>query len=563
MAKTTPAPRLKAKDTTVDLLVVGTGTGMLAALAGKDAGLNVLMVEASKHVGGSTGLSGGAFWIPANSVIREAGGYDSKDAAKTYLDSLVGDDAPKARRDAYVDEGPRAVELMKKMTPMEFMWCKGYSDYHPEHPGGSATGRTCETKPFDLKTHLGEYRDWFIPPNIGAPIPMPITGADYKWMNLMAKEPVKAFPRIIKRVTQGVGGMVIGREYSATGQATAGGLFAGVVKAGIPVWTETKIVRLVTEGDRVTGAVVEQDGTEYTVTATKGVIISTGGFDHNMAKRHEHQSEHLEEWTHGAPENKGGGIQVGVEAGADTALLDQAWWFPSIAPIGDAKPTVMLAERSLPGSIMVGANGKRFINECIDYMTFGQNWIERVESGDPIGDMWIVFDQEYKNSYVFGTVSYPRTPLPQAWYDAGIAVTAETAEELAGKMGVPADALADQIERFNKDAALGYDREFGRGDSRYDNYYGDPTITPNPNLRPLKGTLYAVRVVNADLGTCGGLVADEKARVLRPDGSVIEGLYAIGNAAANAFGKTYPGAGATIGQGLVFGMIAAEHAAGK
>lgn len=559
----TSAPRLKAHDTTVDLLVVGTGTGMLSALAGHDAGLDVLMVEASKYVGGSTGLSGGAFWIPANSIIREAGGYDSKADAKAYLDSLVGADSPKARRDAYVDEGPRAVELMKKLTPMEFMWAKGYSDYHPEHPGGSAVGRTCEAKPLDLKTHLGDYRDWFIPSAIAAPVPMPVTGADYKWMNLMAKAPGKALPKVMKRAAQGIGGMAIGREYAATGQATAGGLFAGVIKAGIPVWTETKLVRLVTEGEAVVGAVVEQGGQEFTVTARKGVVVSTGGFDRNMEMRHELQSEGLDEWTHGAPENKGGGIQAGIEIGADADLLDQAWWFPSIAPVGDENPTVMLAERSLPGSIMVGADGKRFINECIDYMSFGQYWLERENSGDPIGDMWIVFDQEYKNSYVFGTVSFPRTPLPKEWYDAGIAVSADSAEELAGKMGVPAEAFAEQVVRFNKGAAQGYDREYGRGDSRYDNYYGDPTVTPNPNLRPLVGKLYAVRVVNSDLGTCGGLVADEKARVLRPDGSVIEGLYAIGNAAANAFGKTYPGAGATIGQGLVFGMIAAEDAAAR
>lgn len=224
---------------------------------------------------------------------------------------------------------------------------------------------------------------------------------------------------------------------------------------------------------------------------------------------------------------------------------------------------MMLAERSLPGSFMVGGDGRRFINESIDYMSFGQQWLQRANSEDPIGDMWIVFDQEYKNSYVFGTVSFPRTPLPKEWYDAGIAVNAQDPRALAAAMGVPADAFADQVDCFNRGAAMGYDREFGRGASRYDNYYGDPTVAPNPNLRPLTGRLYAVRVVTSDLGTCGGLRADGRARVQRADGSVIEGLYAIGNAAANAFGTTYPGAGATIGQGLVFGMLAAEDAASR
>ncbi|WP_218184645.1 FAD-binding protein [Nigerium massiliense] len=140
---------------------------------------------------------------------------------------------------------------------------------------------------------------------------------------------------------------------------------------------------------------------------------------------------------------------------------------------------------------------------------------------------------------------------------------APTPAELAAKMGVPADAFGEQLTRFNEMASTGYDRDFNRGASRYDNYYGDPTVTPNPNLRPLSGKLYAVRMVNSDLGTCGGLVADERARVHREDGSVIDGLYAIGNTAANAFGTCYPGAGATIGQGLVFGYIAAKDAAGR
>ena len=79
----------------------------------------------------------------------------------------------------------------------------------------------------------------------------------------------------------------------------------------------------------------------------------------------------------------------------------------------------------------------------------------------------------------------------------------------------------------------------------------------------MKGPFYAVKMVLSDLGTCGGLTTDEKARVLRrEDGRAIAGLYAIGNTAANAFGKTYPGAGATIAQGLVYGYIAARDAAG-
>jgi succinate dehydrogenase/fumarate reductase flavoprotein subunit len=177
--------------------------------------------------------------------------------------------------------------------------------------------------------------------------------------------------------------------------------------------------------------------------------------------------------------------------------------------------------------------------------------------------MWIVFDQQYRNSYVFGAELFPRMRIPQNWYDAGIAVRADSLGELGGHMGVPVSEFFQTMTRFNQNASAGEDPEFGRGRSAYDRYYGDPTIKPNPNLRPLiKGPFYAVKMVLSDLGTCGGLKTDERARVLREDGGVIAGLYAIGNTAANAFGTTYPGAGATIAQGLVYGYIAARDAAG-
>jgi succinate dehydrogenase/fumarate reductase flavoprotein subunit len=195
-------------------------------------------------------------------------------------------------------------------------------------------------------------------------------------------------------------------------------------------------------------------------------------------------------------------------------------------------------------------------------MSFGQRLLERERSGNPIEMMWIIFDQQYRNSYVFGAQLFPRMRIPRMWYDAGIAARAGRLAELGARIGVPVSEFTQTMTRFNQNASAGTDPDFGRGRSAYDRYYGDPTITPNPNLRPLlKGPFYAVKMVLSDLGTCGGLKADDRARVLREDGQVIAGLYAIGNTAANAFGTTYPGAGATIAQGLVYGYIAAQDAA--
>ncbi|MBD0861759.1 3-ketosteroid-delta-1-dehydrogenase [Gordonia sp. zg691] len=549
---------------TVDLLVIGAGTGMAAALTAHELGLTTLVVEKSEYVGGSTARSGGAFWIPGNPVLAREQPEDTTRVAATYLKSVVGDSAPPERGAAFLDHGSAAVAMLSRTTPMKFMWAEGYSDYHPELPGGSAVGRTCECKPFDV-AQLGPERPRLRPGLMEAPLPVPITGADYKWLNLLTRVPRKAMWRMAKALAIGVGGLALKKQYVAGGQALAAGLFAGVVRAGIPVWTDSPMVRLTSDRGQVTGAVVRRNGVETVVHARRGVVLAAGGFDHDMEMRHKFQSERLIDGVSlGATTNTGDAIKVGQEVGAGTASMDQAWWFPAVAAVPGQSPSVLLAERSLPGSFIVDASGRRFINEAVDYMSFGQCVLERERAGDPVGEMWLVFDQKYRNSYVMAGGLFPRQPLPQQWYDEGIAVAAGDPRELAVRMGVDESGFVDTFDSFNAAAEVGVDHAFGRGSSAYDRYYGDPTISPNPNLRTLKrDSLYAVRVVLSDLGTCGGLSADDHARVLREDGSVIEGLYAVGNTAANAFGSTYPGAGATIGQGLVYGYIAALAAAGR
>jgi 3-oxosteroid 1-dehydrogenase len=551
-------------DITVDLLVVGSGTGMAAALAAHERGLSVLIVEKSSYVGGSTARSGGALWLPASPILDENGAGDTMPRARTYLSSVVGDTAPPQRSAAFLAHVGETVAMLRRTTPMRFIWAREYSDYHPEVPGGMAAGRTCECKPFDTST-LGQYRTRLRPGVMEPSIPIPTTGADYRWMNLVARKPRKGIPVFAKRIGQGVGGLLLGRRYAAGGQALAAGMFAGVLRAGIPVWTDTPLLRLTFDGTKVTGAVVDHGGREIEVTARRGVVLAAGGFDHRMDMRWKFQSESLgEHMSLGAETNTGDAIRTAQEVGAAIDLMDQSWWFPAVAPLPGGAPVVMLAERSLPGSLIVDQSGNRFVNEATDYMSFGQRLLERERSGSPVETMWIVFDQNYRNSYVLGAELFPRMRIPQAWYDAGIAYRAGDFAELGGLIGVPEKQFLATVSRFNEMSCAGDDSDFHRGRSAYDRYYGDPTVTPNPNLRALdKGPFYAVKMVLSDLGTCGGLRADERARVLREDGTVIDGLYAIGNTAANAFGTTYPGAGATIAQGLVFGYIAALDAAAQ
>ncbi len=221
--------------------------------------------------------------------------------------------------------------------------------------------------------------------------------------------------------------------------------------------------------------------------------------------------------------------------------MDDAWWGPTI-PLPNG-PWFCLAERNLPGSIIVNQAGRRFMNEALPYVEATHAIYEGEATGVGHVPSWMIIDQRYRNRYLFAGLG-PRQPFPGRWYKSGVVVKAATLAELAAEIEVPAEALTTTVERFNGFAAAGVDEDFHRGESAYDKYYSDPTVKPNPSLHTIdQAPFYAVKIVPGDLGTKGGLVTDEKARVLRPDGSVIPGLYAAGNASSAVMGRTYAGPG--------------------
>ncbi|OXM47220.1 3-oxosteroid 1-dehydrogenase [Amycolatopsis alba] len=542
-----------------DVIVAGSGAaGMTAALSAAHRGLDVLVVEKAAHFGGSTARSGGGVWIPGNHALRAAGISEPPERAHEYLESIVGDVVPAELRSAFLDRGPEVLSFVCDKTPLRFRWVRGYSDYHPEAPGGRPGGRSVEPAAFDGNL-LGPELANLEPPYSAPPLGVPITQADYRWLSLLARH-----PRGILRVL-GLGGRwLVGRirrqRLLSMGQALAAGLREGLRRADVPVWLNTPLVDLKVEGDRVVGVVVRHEGEEKLIRARLGVVLGAGGFERNEEMRVKYQRAPIgTDWTVGAEANTGDAIDAGLKLGAAVDLMDDAWWGPSIPLTGG--PWFALAERSRPGCLMVNTRGERFVNESAPY-------VEAVHAmygeGDGPGEnipTWLVFDQRNRNRYMFTGLG-PRQPLPGRWFKAGIAVKASTIAKLAERIEVPAEALENTVRRFNGFAKSGVDEDFHRGRSAYDHYYGDPRNKPNPSLGPLDvAPYYAVKIVPGDLGTKGGLRTDPHARVLREDGSVIDGLYAAGNTSAAVMGRTYAGPGATIGPAMVFGYLAAEHLA--
>ncbi|MCL2543180.1 MAG: 3-oxosteroid 1-dehydrogenase [Nocardioidaceae bacterium] len=545
-----------------DVVVVGAGgAGMSAALAAARQGLDTVLVEKTAYFGGSTARSGGGVWIPGNYALEAAGQVDPGDAeaARTYLDAIVGDVVPKVRRDTYLARGPEVLDFIRANTPLEFTWVPEYSDYLPERPGGRARGRSVEPVPLDAR-FLGDELDRLHPPYTKAPANLIVTQADFRKISLglrTLKGPLTMIKVMVKRLLA----MMTGKRMYAMGNAIAIGLRQGLVEAGVPVEYDADLVDLVVDDGRVAGVVLEREGGRQEIRARRGVVLGSGGFEHGQELREKflpHPTSH--DWSTGAASNTGGGLLAGTSAGAATDLLDDAWWGPTIPLPGRA--WFCLAERNLPGSIIVNSAGERYMNEALPYVEATHEIYKGEATGVGHVPSQMIFDQTYRNRYLFAGVA-GRQPFPGRWYKEGVVKRADTLEALAEKIGVPADSLAATVERFNGFARRGIDEDFHRGESAYDKYYSDPTVEPNCSLAPIeKGPFYAVTIVPGDLGTKGGLVTDERARVLREDGSVIPGLYAAGNVSAAVMGNTYPGPGGTIGPALVFGHLAALDIAG-
>ncbi|MDX2693896.1 3-oxosteroid 1-dehydrogenase [Streptomyces ipomoeae] len=540
---------------TYDVVVIGSGAaGMTAALTAAKQGLSCVVVEKAPTFGGSAARSGAGIWLPNNSVIKAAGVPDTPAKAAQYLAAVVGDDVPADRQKAFLDNGPAMLSFVMANSPLGFRWMEGYSDYYPELPGGLPNGRSIEPDQFDGNL-LGDELARLNPPYLAVPAGMVVFSADYKWLALTAVS-AKGLAVATECLARGTKAALLGQKPLTMGQALAGGLRAGLLAAGVPVWLDTPLTELYVEGGAVTGAVVTRDGAPGLVRARRGVVVGSGGFEHNAAMRAQYQEQPIgTEWTVGAKENTGDGIRAGQRLGAATDLMDDAWWGPAV-PTPD-QPWFCLAERTLPGGLLVNAAGARFVNEGAPYSDVVHVMYERDTASASHIPAWLIVDQNYRNRYLFKDIA-PTFPFPDEWYDAGAVHKAWTLDALATAIGVPAAALRSTVDRFNSLARQGKDTDFGRGDSAYDHYYTDPSVQPNSCLAPLwLPPYYALRIVPGDLGTKGGLLTDARARVLRPDGSVIPGLYAAGNASAAVMGRSYAGAGSTIGPAMTFGYVAA------
>ena len=560
-----------------DLLVVGSGAGALsAAVTAAHLGLQVIVVEKDPHYGGTTAWSGGWMWIPRNPLALKGGIAEPIEKPLSYLRHELGAQFDETRVRAFLAHGPRMVRFFQEHTALQFIDGNGIPDFHGNTPDAALGGRSVCAAPFDgrllgqniqkLKTPLHETT--FLGMGIAS-------GADIiHFFNVTRAW--GSFLYVAKRVARHLLDLLFfGRGmHLVNGNALVAALAKSAFDAGVEIRVNSPAVRLVTaEGVngslQVRGAVVQRNGHEQTIRAKRGVVLATGGFPHDGERQrhmlaHDHKGQQY--FSAASRGNTGDGLRMGESVGAIVAidLKHAAALAPvSLVPKPDGSVTHFphLIERGKPGLIAVTRMGRRFVNEADSYHDFMQGLLKAVPEGESV-QAWLVVDHRFIRRWGLGAVKPAPVPF-QTMLDNCYLIRGQTLSELAELCGIDVGNLQATVARYNTMADIGYDAEFGKGQTAYNRMQGDASHPGrNPCMASLvDGPYYAVRVVAGSLGTFAGLRCNEYAQVLHSDGHGIDGLYAGGNDLSSVMGGNYPSGGITLGPAMTFGYLAAHHAA--
>ncbi|MGC4252525.1 MAG: FAD-dependent oxidoreductase [Sphingobium sp.] len=556
-------------DLETDLIVFGSGAGGLsAALFGARAGLDVLLCEKRQYVGGTTATSGGGIWVPGTQAGLAAG--DSIERAREYLKGELGNLYVPELVETYLANGARVIDRLNAETDVQFE-LSHWPDYHSDEKGGAKKGRTLFPLPFDGKK-LGKDFALVQPPMHRLMILGGLMlGANEVEDFLHPLSSWAAFGRVTKKVMRYMADRLFHSRGTDLrfGNALVARMLYSIPRERLTIYTDAPLVELVSENGRVSGALIRRNGVVRRVRARRGVVLATGGFPHNTDMLKSYGKAFPHRHSLGCDGNVGDGIQAALSAGAavDTALHSVANWTPaSVVHDRDGKEIPVIygyLDRGRPGVIAVNAAGRRFVNESCSYNDIVSAMFRDAEGME--GCFHFICDSQFVKRHGLGLIRpWPWTRSLKPYARDGYIAMADTLPELAARIGIDGDNLAETVERHNEYCRTGVDLEFGKGSTAYNRMFGHPAGSPNPNLAPIETPPFvALRIHAASIGTTIGLKTNGAAQVVGQDGDPIPGLYACGNDLAAIFRGAYPGGGTMIGPAIVFGCLAVEHLIGS
>src|SRR3984885_15978526 len=268
----------------VDLLVAGAGpAGMTAALVASLHGLSVLLCEKSEQVGGTGSTSAGTLWIPGNRQSQRAGFDDSAARAQDYLDALIGDDASRDLRTAFLRTGPAVIDWLEQNTEVKFLPCGRHPDYRSNMKGAAVSGRAIIPLPFDgrllgadfgkLRPPIAEYM-LFGGMMIGK-ADIPALLGRFKSLANFSYAAKLMMRYLIDRLRFPRGTRLM------MGNALVARLFYSLRKRSVDIIFNAAIATVDEQNGRVVGATIKTKDGEIHVAARKGVVLATGGYGHN------------------------------------------------------------------------------------------------------------------------------------------------------------------------------------------------------------------------------------------------------------------------------------------
>lgn len=564
--------KLPPNGETFDVVVVGAGgAGMSAALFAAIDGKKVLLVEHTEYVGGTTALSAATTWIPGTRHAATVSEGDTLEIAAKFLTNAIGDRTPAEMRRVLLENGPKALDYVEANSEVKYRPYPLHPDYLTELEGSTLKGRALEPIPFDGRK-LGDLLALVRPPipeftvlggmavdrnDIFHLLRITQTFASFKYCVKIVLRHLKdrlSYPRGTRLV---MGNALIGR------------LLYSLEQRKVPIAIQASLEKIHTDATGVHAVTLVQGDNRRTINVTGGVILATGGFNRNPKLRQQMLPGIDLAWCPAAPGHTGEAHELALSMGAHygTGGLSNSFWAPvSLRKRPDGSTAVFphfVMDRAKPGFITVNKKGERFLNESTSYHLFGIAMQEANKKTESI-PAYLIGDARALRKYGIGMVRPGGRGL-KPFLDDGYLTQANSLDELAAKLKIDAGGLKDSVARINAYAETGIDQDFGRGTTAYQRNNGDASWEgKNPTIGPLKeAPYYAVRLYPGDIGAATGFATDTNAQVLDAANKPISGLYAIGNDMHSVMGGVYTAPGITVGPGLVFGYIAARHAASR